>query len=636
MRGFQPKSLAAGLFLLLAPPIAPAHFTLVTPPSSLQTENGGKGAPPCGEGIDSNIVTQVRGGHPLGIRITEFIFHPGYYRFALSVNSRAELPPDPDVNEADGISVSAPIQNPPKIPVLADGVFVHTEPPTADWQTDLTLPNLNCEKCTLQVIEFMAEHGANVGGGFYYHHCSDLKIVADPNLPPADRAWPSTGLPAKPATAVFSHIADGGGWQTALTLVNLDLVPADFTLKFWGDSGSPLAPSLAGSGPLSTLTGTLAVGGSQTIQTDGSSTNGSPPATNTGWAQISSAQAIGGVAIFRSTTTGQEAAVKLLNNGSARLLFPFDNNNGLATGIALAAPGAAASSPFTLRNQQGQTISTEPPLSIPANGHAAFVLPARSTQPQDLRGVAEFNPSNASVFGLGIRANQGAFTSVEAVVPEAPSTKTIAHIADGGSWKTTIILVNTDTSPASFTLNCWKDDGTPFPALSGGSVPQATMAATIPAGGSQTIETGGLGSSVATGWAEVLSGQSVGGTAIFHLQNSGQEAAVPLLSGGGRRVVLPYDIAPGLVLGIALANTDPVRDATISVAVRDEQGNAAAIPSVILLGHHQHTSFVLAVPANGAIEQRGVVEFDSPTVDIFALGIRGNNGTFTSIRALNK
>jgi hypothetical protein len=630
MRGLQLKLFAAGVVLLLVPAFAPAHFILVTPPSSLQTENGGKGAPPCGEGIDSNVITQVQGGHPLPIRITEFIFHPGHYRFALSVNSRAELPPDPDVVESDGISVSAPIQNPARIPVLADGVFAHTDPPTADWQTNLTLPNLSCEKCTLQVIEFMAEHGANPGGGFYYHHCSDLKIVADPTLPPADPAWPRASAAGNPATAVFSHFADGGGWQTAITLLNLDLVPAAFTLKFWGDDGSPLAPSLAGSDPLSALSGTIAVGGSQTVET-----TGSPPAVSTGWAQISSSQAIGGTAIFRSTTTGQEAAVRLLSSGGSRLLFPFDNNNGLATGIALAAPGASASGSFTLRNQQGQTISVEPPESVPANGHAAFVLPVRSTQPQDLRGAAEFN-SNVPAFGLGIRANQGSFTSVEAVAPEPPSTKTISHIADGGSWKTTIVLLNTDTGPASFTLNCWKDDGTPFPVLPGGSSPQATITGVIPAGGTQTIETSGAGADVATGWAEVLSDQSVGGTAIFRLQSSGQEAAVPLLSGGGRKVVLPFASGPGLALGIALANTDPVRDATVTVAVRDEQGNAIAFPPAFLLGHHQHTSFVLDVPAGGTSVQRGVVEFDSPTVDIFALGIRSNNGAFTSIRALNK
>jgi len=171
-----------------------AHFRFVEPPSALSTENGGKGAPPCGEGTPSGIVTKAQGGHPFTIRLIEFIPHPGHYRIALSVNSRAEIPKDAEAVVKDGQSVSAPIDGNPKIPVLMDGVFVHTTTPrNTEWKVDVTLPNLSCEKCTLQVTEFMAQHGFNPGGGFYYHHCADLQITADPKLPPADKAWGQLG-----------------------------------------------------------------------------------------------------------------------------------------------------------------------------------------------------------------------------------------------------------------------------------------------------------------------------------------------------------------------------------------------------------------------------------------------------------
>jgi hypothetical protein len=135
-----------------------AHFKFVEPPSALSTENGGKGAPPCGEGM------------------------------------RAELPKDAEAVVKDGQSVSAPIDSNPKIPVLMDGVFVHTTAPrNMEWKVDVTLPNLTCDKCTLQVTEFMAQHGPNPGGGFCDHHCADLQITADPNLPPADKAWGQLG-----------------------------------------------------------------------------------------------------------------------------------------------------------------------------------------------------------------------------------------------------------------------------------------------------------------------------------------------------------------------------------------------------------------------------------------------------------
>ncbi len=100
--------LLAGIGTLL-PDMALAHFKFLEPPSALVTEDGGKGAPPCGAGIPSGIVTKAQGGHPFTVRLLEFIPHPGHYRIALSVNSRAELPKDADAEVKDGKSVSAPI-----------------------------------------------------------------------------------------------------------------------------------------------------------------------------------------------------------------------------------------------------------------------------------------------------------------------------------------------------------------------------------------------------------------------------------------------------------------------------------------------------------------------------------------------
>ena len=54
----------------------------------------------------------------------------------------------------------------------------------------MQLPNISCKKCTLQVVQFMAEHGFNNPGGYSYHHCADLQITADPKKP-LDKGWPS-------------------------------------------------------------------------------------------------------------------------------------------------------------------------------------------------------------------------------------------------------------------------------------------------------------------------------------------------------------------------------------------------------------------------------------------------------------
>ena len=86
-------------------------------------------------------------------------------------------------------SVAAPIDPSPKPPVLADGLFVHTTRPADLLQADVTLPNIACKKCLLQVTQFMAEHGVNADGGFFYHHCATLEIAPDATKPVDDR-WP--------------------------------------------------------------------------------------------------------------------------------------------------------------------------------------------------------------------------------------------------------------------------------------------------------------------------------------------------------------------------------------------------------------------------------------------------------------
>ncbi len=177
-----------------APTLVSAHFRLIEPASWLiENERGDpQKTGPCGGsnadwGTPSYAVTTVTGGQPLHIKVQETIYHPGHYRVALAVNSWAELPLDPVTetrpSERGPWSVSAAIQDPPQIPILADGLFVHHEKPAGPmppFETDVLLPNITCRRCTLQVIQWMAEHAFNNPGGYSYHHCAHLQITADP------------------------------------------------------------------------------------------------------------------------------------------------------------------------------------------------------------------------------------------------------------------------------------------------------------------------------------------------------------------------------------------------------------------------------------------------------------------------
>jgi hypothetical protein len=178
-----------------------AHFRLLAPASWLVENQLGdpQKAGPCGGtntdfGKPTYAVTDVRGGTPLHVKVQETVYHPGHYRIALAVNSPTELPLDPKAQTMTNdkgamISVSGEIMNPVAPPVLADGLFQHNAKTDMPFETDVTVPNINCRSCTLQVIQFMEQHGVNNPGQFTYHHCAVLHITADP-AKPLDTAWP--------------------------------------------------------------------------------------------------------------------------------------------------------------------------------------------------------------------------------------------------------------------------------------------------------------------------------------------------------------------------------------------------------------------------------------------------------------
>jgi hypothetical protein len=194
------RAFAAAALLAAAPAVTQAHFKLVEPASWLIEDDRGdpQKAGPCGGsntdwGKPTFAVTQASGGSTLHVKVQETIYHPGFYRVALAVNSPTELPADPKATTTQSDrgpqSVSGEVMSPVQMPVLADGLFMHHERAAAPFETDVTLPNINCRRCTLQVIQFMEQHGANNPGNYTYHHCAIVSITADAKKP-IDAAWP--------------------------------------------------------------------------------------------------------------------------------------------------------------------------------------------------------------------------------------------------------------------------------------------------------------------------------------------------------------------------------------------------------------------------------------------------------------
>ena len=212
------------------------------------------------------------------------------------------------------------------------------------------------------------------------------------------------------------HIAAGGFWNTTIILVNLDTVPAAYTLNFYGDDGQPQTVDFGVAQAQSTGS-VLPVGGSQIIQTF----NAAEGPLTQGWVQLVTDQKIDGLAVFRQTAPGkqaQEAAVRI-TSASAGFRLPFDNTQGFLTAMAItnANPTETVTVDVVIREENGTEVLRDT-LTLGPREHTAFALPTRFGPTANLRGVAEFSTSGAGITGLGLRFNPGgAFTSFPVLVP---------------------------------------------------------------------------------------------------------------------------------------------------------------------------------------------------------------------------
>ena len=178
---------------------AHAHFYLEAPAAWMAQDEMGdpQKISPCGGtnadgGTRTGAVTEVTGGSMLPVSVLETVFHPGHFRIALARRINW-LPDDPvavmKMTDRGPRSDHADFDLNPKPPVLADGLWasdVKREP--AAFSTEVRIPNIDCEGCYLQVIQFMENHPGVREGDFSYHHCAVLNIKADMTLP-MDEGW---------------------------------------------------------------------------------------------------------------------------------------------------------------------------------------------------------------------------------------------------------------------------------------------------------------------------------------------------------------------------------------------------------------------------------------------------------------
>ena len=268
--------------LLFSQPVS-AHFYLQSPPSwnSQDILGSPQKLGPCGSepgGTPTGVVTAYHPGDTVTITFRETIFHPGHYRVALAVHDRSEFPAEPVVTPGTGTPCgTAAIMNPPVFPVLADGVLPHTSPFSGMQTITVTIPsNVTCEHCTLQILEFMAQHPLNNPGGCFYHHCADISVsvasadagttVTDAGTAPADVSTTptDTGATATDTGTVpadLGNVTDTGIAATDTgAVVDVGTAPRDTGTATSGGTASGCGCRTAGAGSTSTPGALLALG----------------------------------------------------------------------------------------------------------------------------------------------------------------------------------------------------------------------------------------------------------------------------------------------------------------------------------------------------------------------------------------
>jgi MYXO-CTERM domain-containing protein len=210
-----------GLGSLLAARVAGAHIKLTAPIDWINTNAEGdpQKITPCGVAAGAaastysptNKVNMVTVGDQLTVTWTETVAHDGHFRIALAA-SRDDLT-DPAVTQytSDG-SEAISVATSTAYPVLADNLFVHKASdlnPTGmkNYSYTITIPNMPCTKCTLQVLQFMANHPLDPS--FFYHQCADMMIMAAPGGGTAGTSGGSSGAAGRNGGAGTSGAAGG-------------------------------------------------------------------------------------------------------------------------------------------------------------------------------------------------------------------------------------------------------------------------------------------------------------------------------------------------------------------------------------------------------------------------------------------
>jgi hypothetical protein len=269
--------------------------------------------------------------------------------------------------------------------------------------------SISADPRTLATGEYLGIITVTENGPTSSFHSASLQV----QLTVAAGAGGTTGPQPTSSSGRIAHIADGGGWKTIITAVNLLGVPQTVTVRFWSDNGKELPLPIVGLG--------LSPGGASDLLAFGSNsfeTAGSSSVVSTGWATVEGSMGntngFSASAVFRSRIVGRqdsEAVSPMMVDAPRGFVLPFNNLDGFSTGVSVVNVGSLQTAlPITIRDAFGAVLFNDA-ISLGPGAHLSFSLADKYPSLAGRLGTVEIGSGQVAVLGLRFNPS-GSFTSI--------------------------------------------------------------------------------------------------------------------------------------------------------------------------------------------------------------------------------
>lgn len=196
----------ASFLLVAVPSVGWAHISMLQPKERTDSNDDQKlrhcGTTGWSRAANPSRTTTYRPGETIRVMYRETIAHPGWYRIAFQPNGEVFSYPPPGTAPGNfpTIDQTGMVDAATGTMILKDRI--PDAPPNTTMMIDVTLPNIECNNCTLQFTQFMSDrapYNTNDRGSVYFR-CADIVLTNGP-IPDGPPAMMDAGPDASPPAA---------------------------------------------------------------------------------------------------------------------------------------------------------------------------------------------------------------------------------------------------------------------------------------------------------------------------------------------------------------------------------------------------------------------------------------------------